>query len=45
VFEDGLRGSDLALDIDGRLDDPDYINRLPPAERETAPHMRGNLRR
>ena len=29
-----LRRSDVALDREGRLDDPDYIRNLPPAERE-----------
>jgi len=33
VCQDALRRSDIALDMDGRLDDPDYINNLPAAER------------
>jgi hypothetical protein len=33
VCLDALRRSDIALDMDGRLDDPDYINNLPPGER------------
>jgi tRNA A37 threonylcarbamoyladenosine dehydratase len=32
VCMDALRRSDVALDIAGRLDDPDYINKLPASE-------------
>jgi hypothetical protein len=33
ICQDALRRSDVALDMDGRLDDPDYINGLSEAER------------
>ncbi len=32
VCQDALRRSDVALDKEGRLDDPDYIRGLPPAD-------------
>jgi tRNA A37 threonylcarbamoyladenosine dehydratase len=32
VCQDALRRSDIALDKEGRLDDPDYIQGLPPAD-------------
>ncbi|MGH3008597.1 MAG: ThiF family adenylyltransferase [Gaiellaceae bacterium] len=34
VCQDALRRGDIALDIEGRLDDPDYIRNLPPEDRE-----------
>jgi hypothetical protein len=34
ICQDALRRGDVALDIEGRLDDPDYIRNLPPEDRE-----------